>query len=110
MFFEDWEDNTIFPNAEIPKYLLWEYKLDNFDWHKMRHQVVQRVIELGRPEDFYAAIRLYGGLDNFIEIIKELPYLSDKDITLVSAMFHIKKQHLKSYRNKRVRKKLLGSK
>ena len=43
--------------------LLWEYDASNFDWQKSKVIVVQRVVEMGEPEDFFAAFDLYGGID-----------------------------------------------
>ena len=39
----------------------------------MRHIVVAWVIELGRPEDYYAMIQLYGGVEAVKEIVKTIP-------------------------------------
>lgn len=106
MIFDDWEQKSI--GTEISKSLLWEYELSAFDWDNMRILVVQRVIERGRPEDFYAAIKRYNGLENFREIIKEIPYLSPKDISFVCAVFDLKKEDLKCCIRKQSREKLLG--
>ncbi len=107
MFFSDWEEhkeNTIKPS------LLWEYNLENFDWHKNRGIVVQRVIERGWYSDWYAAINLYGGLENFIEIIKnKVPSLNAKDLNYVCIGFNLKKEDLKCYRRKQYREKLLNT-
>ncbi len=107
MFFSDWKEhseNTIKPS------LLWEYNLENFDWHKNRGIVVQRVIERGWYSDWYAAINLYGGLEKFIEIIKnEVPSLNAKDLNYVCIGFNLKKEELKCYRRKQYREKLLNS-
>lgn len=108
MFFNDWKEhseNTIKPS------LLWEYNLEKFDWQKYRGVVVQRVIERGWYSDWYAAINLYGGLENFIEIIKnDVPTLnSAKDLNFVCIGFNLKKEDLKCYRRKQYREKLLNS-
>lgn len=75
--------------------LLWEYDIDNFDWHNSKSLVVQRVIELGEPEDYYAAFDLYDGIEGFREIIKTLPYLSDIDINFVCLFFNLKREELR---------------
>jgi len=107
MFFDDWKEKS--EGCEISKSLLWEYNMDEFDWDYMRRTVVQRVIERGWPKDYYAAIKMYGGLDNFREIIKnEVPYLSERDMNFVCVMFNLKKEELKCYTRKQLREKLLS--
>ena len=103
MFFNDWKEhseNTIKPS------LLWEYNLEKFDWQKYRGVVVQRVIERGWYSDWYAAINLYGGLENFIEIIKQVPFLNEIDMNFVSKIFDIDLNELQCYKNKQSRKRL----
>lgn len=75
--------------------LLWEYDLRNFDWQASRTLVAQRVVELGCPEDYYAAFDIYGGIDEFRETIKEIPYLSPIDINFVCLTFKLKKEELR---------------
>lgn len=75
--------------------LLWEYDMNNFDWQSSKMIVAQRVIELGTPEDFYAAFDLYGGIDGFREIIKTIPHLSDIDINFVCVIFNLKREELR---------------
>ena len=53
--------------------LLWEYDMDTFDWQKSKNIVVQRIVEMGTPEDFYAAFDMYGGIGGFREIVKSVP-------------------------------------
>lgn len=105
----DFDKSYKFKDAKLSEALLWEYDMSKFDWHEMRVLVVQRVIERGWPEDFYAAINMYGGLDKFKEIIQEIPVLSPKDMCFVCTTFNIKKETLKCYTRKRSRAQLLAS-
>lgn len=107
MIFDDWKDKS--EGVEISRHLLWEYDLSDFDWQKMRTVVVGRVIERGWPDDYYAAIRLYGGLDNFREIIKEIPQLSPRDEAFVVTAFHIDKKDLRCYRRRLSRERHMNS-
>lgn len=75
--------------------LLWEYDLNTFDWQASKALVAQRVVELGRPEDYYAAFDLYGGIDNFREVVKSIPYLNAIDTNFVCLIFNLKKEELK---------------
>ena len=87
MFFHNYRINH---NSKVRKSLLWEYDLKNFDWHTMRNVVVQRVVERGRMDDFYAILNLYG-LKEVKEAIKQIPYLNPVDISFVCSVFGLKK-------------------
>ena len=80
--------------------LLWEYDMNNFDWQSSKTIVAQRVIELGTPEDFFAAFDLYGGIDGVREIVKSVPYLNDLNIHFVCTLFNLNKEELKCYTKK----------
>ena len=83
--------------------------LSCFDWWKSRKIVVQRIIERGWLKDFYAAFKLYGGIEGFREIIKEVPSLSPRDMNFVCVVFNLKKEELKCYTRKLLRDRLLNS-
>ena len=89
--------------------LLWEYDHSDFDWWKSRKIVVQRILERGWLKDFYAAFNIYGGIEGFREIVKEVPYLSPRDIDFVCIAFNLKKEELRCYTRKLLRDQLLGS-
>ena len=71
--------------------------------------VVQRVVELGWPEDFYGAFDLYGGYEGFREIIKTIPHLSDIDINFLCHYFNLQKEELLCYTRKLSRQALLAT-
>ncbi len=56
----DWKEQ-IKHQPKVRHSLLWEYDLEGFDWLYMRALVVERVIERGWDEDYYALFALYGG-------------------------------------------------
>jgi len=108
MIFSDWEEKST--GLKVPRSLLWDVDLKNVDWHGgIRKLLVERVLERGEKEDFYAVIRLYGGLDNFREIIKEVHYLSDRNIAFACTVFNLKKEELRCYKRMQLRKKHLLS-
>ena len=94
---------SVFPS------LLWEYDLSDFDWWKSRTIVVQRIQERGWLEDYYAGFNLYGGIEGFREIIKEVPFLSPRDMNFACIVFDLKKEDLKCYTRKLLREQLLNS-
>ena len=69
MFFEDYKTHKL---ESVSPSLLWEYDLSSkdWDWDKMSKIVVQRVIEQGRKEDYYAMLQMYGGFEGVKKIIK----------------------------------------
>jgi hypothetical protein len=91
MFFGDYKSHS---EAQVRKSLLWEYDLKKFDWSAMRDIVVQRVVERGRMDDFYAVLNLYGE-EGVKESIRKIPCMSQKDIAFVCAVFNLKKEELK---------------
>ena len=57
MLFDDYRQHT---DTVIRPSLLWEYDMSCFDWMKMRNVLVQRVLERGHMDDYYAMLNLYG--------------------------------------------------
>lgn len=107
MVFGDWRKKS--KGLTVSANLLWEYDLSRFDWQRFRVIVMQRVIERGTTEDFYAALRLYGGIKNVREIIKQIPNLSPFDMSFVCCVFGLKKEELRCYIRKQSRERLLNS-
>jgi len=99
MFFEKYK---LYKESRIRKSLLWEYETDKIDWHKMRNVIVQRVIERGRMNDFYAILNIYE-LQGVKESIRQIPYLNNKDQAFVCSVFDIKKEELKCYTRKQLK-------
>jgi hypothetical protein len=99
MYFDDY---NLHKDAKIRDSLFWEYEFRKINWQEMKVVIVQRVIERGRMEDFYAIINLYG-IEGVKETIKQIPYLNPKDIVFVSSVFEIKKEDLKCYSKKQLK-------
>ena len=102
MFFDNYLNHR---EAQLRPSLLWEYELKDFDWQGMRTVVLQRVIERGRIDDFYAVLNLYG-LSGFKEGVKEISYLNVKDIAFVCTVFGLKKRELKCYTQRQLHKNI----
>ena len=85
MFFDNYKD---FPEATINPSLLWEYDITRIDYKNMQDIIVQRVIERGWPNDWYAMLNIYG-VDEVKKAIKNISYLKDKDMNFVSHQFNI---------------------
>lgn len=100
MLFSDFKSK---PYKEISASLLWEYDLKNFDYQGMKLLVVQRVIERGRMDDFYAMFNLYG-LEEVIKTLKKIKMLNKKDMNFVSVVFEIPFEELRCYREQQLTK------
>ena len=99
MFFDNY---NLHKDAKIRNTLFWEYDFDKIDWQQMKGLIVQRVIERGRMDDFYAILNLYG-MEGVKEAIKQIPYLNPKDMTFVCYVFEIKKEDLKCFTKKQLK-------
>jgi hypothetical protein len=106
----DWEEK-IDANATIPKHLLWDVDLKNFDWQKGRAFVVLRVIEYGLPEDYYTLFRMYGGVKGVRKIIKKniLHFRYPRDLAFVCIAFDLKEEEMECYKRKLLREAYLNS-
>ena len=104
--FQDWK-TRIKDNPQVYKGLLWDVNTSNMTdekWQRMKLLVVQRVIERGEEEDFYAIFRLFGGPKGVREIIKQIrSVLHPKDEAFVRTVFNLKKEDLICYERKRLR-------
>lgn len=98
MFFKDYR---LYKHAKIRESLLWEYQTDHINWQQMRNVVVQRVIERGRIDDFYAILNLYQ-LKGVKDAIRQIPSMNNKDIAFVCSVFNLKKEDLKCYIKKQL--------
>ena len=98
MYFDSYKN---YPDAVVNPSLLWEYDLDKFNYDEMRNVVVQRVVERGWPNDWYAMLNLYG-VNGDVEAIKKLPYLNPKDMNFVSVVFEIPLTDMKCYEKKQL--------
>ena len=99
MFFDDYH---LHKDAKLRKSLLWEVDNSKIDWQEMRDFIVQRVIERGRPDDFYAILNKYS-FEEVREAIKRIPHLNPRDLAFVCTVFHIDKKELKCTTSKRLK-------
>lgn len=74
---------------EIRKNLLRDMDLDEFDLQEGAKIVVERTVERGQMEDFYAAFDLYGGFDAFRKILAGIKKLNPYVLAFASTTFHV---------------------
>lgn len=90
--------------------LLWEYRMDTFDWQRSRRVVVERVISMGRLADWYGAFDLYGGIRGFRKIAKEEAVnLTPRNLDFMCHALNIKKEDTKCYKQLQLRQAHLNS-
>jgi len=110
--FNDWQ-KRIKNNPQVFKGLLWDVNTSNMtddDWQRMKLFVVQRVIERGKEDDYYAIFKLYGGPEGVREIIKQIrTVLNPRNESFVCAVFDLKKEDLICYERRRLRELHLNS-
>lgn len=89
--------------------LLWEYRMEGFNWQKYRKTVMERVISMGRLSDWYAAFDMYGGIRGVRRIARdEVVDLSPRDLDFMCMALNIKKEDTKCYRQAQLRKAQLS--
>lgn len=94
---------------QVNRSLLWEYRLENFDWQKYRRVVVERVIKMGRLFDWYGAFDLYGGIRGFRRIARdEVVDLTPRELDFVCRALNINITETKCYKQEQLRKAHLG--
>ena len=95
---------------QVNRGLLWDYRVEGFDWQKYRKTVVERVIAMGRLSDWYAAFDLYGGIRGFRKIAREeVVDLSPRDLDFMCRALNIDKTKTKCYKQKQLREQHLNS-
>jgi hypothetical protein len=92
------DNHTDFPQARINTALFWEYNLDAFDFNEQIDLVVQRVIERGVSEDFYAMYNLYGK-EKVNDAIRKIPLFSQRDMEFIQVVLGVPYTELLAYWN-----------
>jgi hypothetical protein len=95
MYFDNHRD---FPNAQVNPHLFWEYDLSIFDFQKEISTVVQRVIERGISEDFFAIYNLYGK-EKVNEVVRQVPTFSQRDMEFIYTVLEVPYRQLLAYQN-----------
>jgi len=92
------------PRPNLPKRLFWEFRYDGIDWQGGYGMVIERVMEWGNEEEWLEVIRFYG-LDKVIHTLKyESTYLPDYTISKVCEYFKLRREELRCYTRKQLRK------
>ena len=95
MYFDNHAD---FLKSRINPDLFWEYNMDSFDFAKEIDLVVQRVIERGVSEDFYALFNLYGK-DKVNASVKRIPIFGQREMEFIDVVLGVPYRELRAYEN-----------
>jgi hypothetical protein len=105
----NWKNEAKQQDVTVPKRLLWDMDMENFDLQKNKKIVVQRVIEDGLPDDYDIIFSLYGGIQGVRDIIKQIHHFRyPQDIAFVCIAFDLKKEELECYKRKQLRNRHLN--
>ena len=88
-----------FHPQHISSSLFWDMDYEKLDWEKNKQLIVQRVIERGTIKALHEITGFYGK-DRVVAVIKQLPFLSSRDIAFVHIYFDIPLNELRCYTNK----------
>ena len=93
----------------INRALLWEYRMEDFDWQKYRKTVIERVISMGRLSDWYAAFDLYGGIRGFRKIARdEVVDLSQRNLEFMCSALNLNITETRCFKQAQLRKARLS--
>jgi len=106
--FQDWK-SKIKDKPQISPHLLWDIDKSKIDWDIMKFFIVQRVIERGDKDDFYAIFQLYGGPEGVREIVKKTVFYDPRDEALARTLFNLNKKDLECYKHKQLKQRRLNS-
>jgi len=84
---------------KIRPFLLWDVKIESFDFSVNRQLVIERACSLGNLSDFKEIIRFYG-LDIIKEELVKSASLDPKSLTFFSQIFNIPLKKFKCYSKK----------
>jgi hypothetical protein len=90
---------VISPN--IPTTLFWDIDVSKLDWNRHKQLIVERVIQRGSL-DAIKEVTAHYGIEEFKNIIKNIPYLEKRDVAFVHIYFDIPLNELKCYTKKRL--------
>lgn len=85
--------------ADFSPHLFWDVKAGTVDPLVHQRLIVERVIQRGSLKDLSLMQQLYSR-DSIRSVIRQLPWLNEKDMAFVSVYFDISFSELKCYSKK----------
>ena len=84
---------------ELSKVLFWDTNYDKINWDKNARYVIERVVSLGRAND-WLQIKNYYGMERIKAETLESRDLDDKTISFLACIFNISKEEFRCYKLK----------
>lgn len=85
--------------ADFSPHLFWDVDTDRFDLDKHRVQMIQKVLEFGRIND-WNLLKKYYGLETIKDVSLNLRSLDAVTLSFVSTIFKIDKKEFRCYRHR----------
>lgn len=85
--------------SEFSPHLFWDVKPGTLDLQKNRQLIVERVIQRGSRKDWQLMEKTYSR-EQIIAHVKQIDWMSEKDMAYVHVYFHIPYAELKCYTKK----------
>jgi hypothetical protein len=87
----------------LPKWLFWDVRYEEMDWHRSSQYVIQRILDRGNDLELAELVRFYGRR-KVLHVLKKKPiYLMDHSIERACTFFKVKPEELLCYMRKRSR-------
>lgn len=87
---------TVYSIADLSPHLFWDVDRGKLDWEKNKQLIVERVIQRGNRPDLHLVIAYYGKEETG-EVLKQVPWLNEKDMAFVHVYFGIPFNEMKCY-------------
>lgn len=84
---------------DFSKHLFWDVDLDRFDLQKHKVQLIHKVLEYGKIED-WNLIKVCYGMETIKEVCLNLRSLDPVALPFVATLFKIDKKEFRCYRHK----------
>ncbi len=87
--------------ADFSPHLFWDVDSEKFDLEKHAVQMIQKVLEFGKIED-WELLKLYYGLEKIKNVSLNLRSLDAVTLSFVSTIFKIDKKEFRCYKHRQL--------
>ena len=94
--------------ADFSPHLFWDVDSEKFDLEKHAVQMIQKVLEFGKIED-WELLKLYYGLEKIKNVSLNLRSLDAVTLSFVSTIFKIDKKEFRCYKHRQLYPNLWNS-
>ena len=82
--------------------LFWDIDMTQWDDEKMKHLIIQRVVERGFPDDWRIMTERYG-ITEIRKSLKKIPYLNHIDMRFAGIVFNIPQKEMACYKKRQLK-------